>query len=56
MSNCKGSCSCSCNTKKEGWVCPKCKSVVSPNVTLCPNCEKKPVEESKTDTRQVLLG
>jgi predicted amidophosphoribosyltransferase len=41
---------------KEGWICPKCKSSVSPVKSLCPNCEKKPVDESTIDDRQVLLG
>jgi len=40
----------------EGWICPKCKSSVSPKKTFCPKCEMKPVEESTTDKRQVLLG
>lgn len=45
------------NPSKEGWICPKCKSVWSPDVKKCQTTICKPVEEDKDtakDTRTFL--
>ena len=40
---------------EEGWVCPKCKSCISPLVKVCPKCESKNMDESTKSLPGVVL-
>jgi uncharacterized OB-fold protein len=34
----------------QGWECPKCKRVYSPNTSMCMACPQYPVTKTTTDT------
>lgn len=40
---------------EKGWECPKCHTVYAPTVKECPKCVPPKNEETKPDSRQLLL-
>jgi len=41
---------------KEGWECPRCKVIVSPNEKVCPECKHQKIDEDTRVDEQLLLG
>lgn len=41
------------NNIREGWICPKCKKIKSPDVKSC-DCNKNEQKDVDKDTRQLL--
>jgi rubrerythrin len=41
--------------KRTGWVCPRCSTVISPDMDVCPTCTKD-LRESSTTKNHILMG
>ena len=41
---------------REGWICPKCKEVLSPDQKSCSKCKINRVDEDSTSNDELLLG
>lgn len=39
---------------KEGWVCPLCKKVYSPDKKSCKSCSKKESKEGQEDSKMFI--
>ena len=40
----------------QGWVCPKCGSIISPSVLICPACGGKRTNESFAPGESIIFG
>jgi rubrerythrin len=43
-------------TNGQGWICPRCKTVVAPNLLVCPVCNQKRTNETLAEGETLICG